>query len=186
MSSLVVPEPFPYPEIQDVDQVNELKDVLCFVVKAYPLKGYSLVISREKGDVGIKVTDFAGKVIDKDQYDENVTRLLGDIFPKILCVMRYARIPKGQFYFPASELRLVDIRVSSNKFCSPGFIEDIFGRAKITIQETIDKPIVLSPDNLSLIKKGQGVYEGSLILKPAVFKSIIRGDNILPLYGRIR
>ena len=167
----MIPESLPYPKIYELGQVPELKDKYCYIVKSYPLSGLAIMVYRDNDDLYLRFTDFNG--VEADPVE-------GRLLDIIITVMKTANIKQSMFYF--SENRLVDIRLSLNKFCSPGFIKDIFGKAGIPIQEEIGRPIQLDENNMGLILSGDGEYGCGIIVKPSTFKSIIRND-VIPMYG---
>jgi hypothetical protein len=166
----MIPESLPYPKIYELGQVPELKDKYCYVVKSYPLSGLAILICCDGDDLHLRFTDFNGVEVDPVE---------GKLLGIIITVMRTVKIKQSMFYF--SDQRLVDVRLSANKFCSPGFIKDIFGKAGVPIQEYIDKPIQLDDNGMKLIMSNK--YDCGVIIKPSTFKSIIRNDDVIPMYG---
>lgn len=187
MNKITIPDSLPYPDILSVKDVNELKDQFCYVIADYPSDGVSLVIVRQKGDVCVRMADFKGNMLQPEQKQYDVDVIMKQYVPKLIYTMRCINIAKAQFYFanPAG-FRMVDVRVSGNKFCSPGFLKDIFGKSGIPLQVDVGRPLRLDEDSLKKIKRKKGDYKaGKFIIKSSVFKSIIRNDQILPMYGRI-
>lgn len=187
MITVEIPTSLPYPNVLPVDEVPEISKHLCYVIRRYPFEGVSATVVRKKGNVCVQLADFAGTILkpsDK-KFGQTMHRVMTEIMPRILMTMHLANIPKVQYYFAnLTNPILVDVRVSINKLCSPGFIKDIFGVQGIPVQEPIGKPVILDEETLAVIKGAQGDYsEGKFILKSSTFKSIVRGDEVLPLYG---
>lgn len=168
----MIPESLPYPKINELWQVPELKDKYCYVVKSYPLSGLAILVYRGDDNLHLRFTDFNG--VESDPVE-------GRLLDIIITVMKTANIKQSMFYF--SENKLVDVRLSLNKFCSPGFIKDIFGKAGIPIQEEIGRPIQLDENNMKLLLSGGGDYSCGVVIKPSTFKSIIRNGDVVPMYG---
>ena len=96
---------------------------------------------------------------------------------KINQIMIYITVDDDQ------NMILVDLRSSLNKFYGPGMIKDLFSKVYPT-QEVV-KIIALDENVLEAIKRGEGSYKGNLILKCSKFKTVVRGNDLLPLYARI-
>ena len=189
MTTIEIPDLLEYPEILPLKDVPSLKNVLCYVIKRYPIEGIGVVITRKEGWFCSRISDFSGNLLEPDnkKYSKIIEKVMGDIVPHLMTLMSYAHMDKLLFYFAdVDNPKLVDVRVSINKFCSPGFVKDIFGRRIVPIQEEIGKPIILNDENLEKLYSGKGDYkEKDFILKPSVFKTIIRDDKLFPLYGAI-
>lgn len=176
INSIDIPDALPYPNFYALKECNELKNKYCYIFKKYSLNGVSLVITRKHDYVTIRAADFKGKDINQD------LNSMQETINRIVVTMKYINIPKAQFYF--SENKLVDIRLSINKFCGPGWLADFFGKQSIPIQEQIGKPIVLTDENLEMLYSAKGDYShGKFIVKPSAFKFIIRDGDPVPLYG---
>ena len=185
-----IPDSLPYPEIYPLEKIKEIKDVSCFIVEKYPLIGISVVIVRDNDQVYIRLADFKGNLIAPNKMGDLtscINIIMTTYVNKIISIMRYAHIKQTQYYFVDNiNPFLVDMRVSSNKLCSPGFLNDVFARAGIPSQKICGKPIVLSQENIERIRSKKGDYiSGNFIIKPVVFKTIIRDELIVPLYGEV-
>ncbi len=62
-------------------------------------------------------------------------------------------------------------------------IRDLF--SKIYPTQEVVKTIALNDDVLKAIENGSGSYKGNLILKCSKFKTVVRGNELLPLYAKI-
>jgi hypothetical protein len=189
VETIEIPDSLPYPEIADFDKVPSLKDKFCYVIKDYPHIGMGLVVVRKMGQVRIRMSDFSGKEISPDKlgvYSQQIEEVMSNYSGRVLSAMRFIRIPQAMFYFAfADEPRLVDVRLSLNKFCGPGWISDFLGKQEIALQEQVGSPLILNEDGLKKIQDGD-YGDGNLIFKPSAFKSMVRGEEIVPLYGRMR
>lgn len=186
-----VPEPLAYPRILDLKDVPEIEDQFVYVIKRYPEDGLAITIARDipNGEVFLAINDFDGKPIDLTDEDHPYQWAAIDFAQqdssKFVSIMRSANIHKVILYVAVDdgELKLVDLRASLNKFYGPGMIRDLFGKIYPT-QEVI-KTIKLDNQVLEAVKRGEGSYKGDLILKCSKFKTIGRGEEMLPLYARV-
>lgn len=189
MTDILIPTSLPYPEIYNLNDVNALRGKFCYVIEKYPLSGVSITIVRKDGNVCVQMADFLGKTINPDNINENyegcIDIIMTTLVPRLIVTMKLSGIKQSLYYFAnCKDPILVDVRVSLNKFCGPGFVFDIFGRQGIPTQKKIGDPLNLDEEGLKTIKKGKGIYSGGkFIIKPSAFKTMIRGENILPLYG---
>jgi hypothetical protein len=188
MTTITIPDSLEYPEILPLKDVPALKNVLCYVIKAYPIDGIGVVITRDDEWLCSRISDFKGNILEPNdaKYSNMIEHVMTKYIPYIMSLMQCANMDKLLFYFAdLDDPRLVDVRVSFNKFCSPGFVKDIFGKV-VPVQEDICKPIVLNAENMERLCTARGDYSsGNFILKPTAFKTIIRDGKILPLYGVI-
>ena len=187
MISLEIPDMLPYPtNIINFDDCPELHNKSCYVIKQYPLSGIIMMIVRHKmkndNIVTINLADFNGN---KEKISEDQTKQIMQYSQKLVMTMKLTGIPKAIFYFSMAEKpMLVDIRLSQNKFISPGYIADFYGKQGIPTQESINKPIIMSDDNIKMLKSAIGDYtSGKFILKPSVPNIITRNDQIMPMYA---
>jgi hypothetical protein len=188
MTKVEIPDLLPYPDILNLDECPELNNKLCFVIKRYPLSGIMMMIVRHKMTkdnlVTINLADFSGN---KEVVSEEQTKQVMQYSQKIVLTMKLTGIPKAIFYFSINNNpMLVDIRLSQNKFISPGYITDFYGKQGIPIQESINKPIIMSDDNIKMLKSAIGDYSsGKFILKSSVPNIVTKNDQILPTYAFI-
>ena len=186
-----VPGALSYPRILDLEDIPEIKGQFVYVVRAYPEDGLAITIFRDiaNGEVYLSINDFDGEPINLTDENHPYTWAALDFAQhdssKFVAIMKAASIQKVILYIAVdgANLRLVDMRVSLNKFYGPGMIRDLFGKIYPT-QETV-KTIALDEDVLGAINRGEGSYKGDLILKCSKFKTIVRGKEMLPLYARV-
>jgi hypothetical protein len=187
-----IPSSLPYPMVLPFSEVPELKNRFCYIIKAYPLTGISLTILRDNGMVMIRFADFLGNELDIENpiyKSASYMAMLMQNVNRIITTMKYIGIPKAMFYFSIDKdnPRLIDMRLGINKFCGPGYLNDFFGKQGVLTQEVVGSPMVLDENNVKLLLSGSGEYvDRNFILKSSAFKTIIRGDNIVPLYGLIK
>ena len=186
-----VPESLSYPRILDLEDIPEIEGQFVYVIKRHPEDGLAITIARDiaNGEVYLSINDFDGKPIDLTNENHPFQWAALDFAQqdssKFVSVMRSANIQKVILYIVVDngELKLVDLRASLNKFYGPGMIRDLFG--KIYPTQDVIKTIALDEKTLEAIKRGEGSYEGDLILKCSKFKTIIREKEMLPLYARV-
>jgi hypothetical protein len=180
-----IPDSLPYPKILKFPEVPELAERFVYVIKAYPLDGFSFVISRGDGHVCIRVADWSGRVLTAEECEKQplVQKVMKEYNPRCEHFMKIAAISKLQFYYSNNGL-LVDVRLGEAKFCGPGYISDFFGRLGIPIQERVGDPVVVKQEFLDKVNTQLDPYKyDTYVLKSSAFKPMIRGDLVLPLYG---
>jgi hypothetical protein len=186
-----LPKLLPYPKILNFNDMPQLRDKFCYVVKSYPLDGFALLIYRNNQQVHTQFARFSGECLDpttKGQYSDMIVYILSNYYQKLATLMKYININQAIYYFSENnnELKLVDIRVSLNKFCGPGWIQDFVPKLGIPTQELIGKPIHLIEDNLKKIQDKTGEYSNNtFIVKPSAFKFMVHGDEVIPMYACI-
>jgi hypothetical protein len=165
----------PYPAIQHFNDVPAIKDVLCYFIKPYAMSGLSVVVVRGQDGFSIRISDFQGKIINPDIQPRSnaITTILTRYIPPITAVMKHARIVQAQYYFGGGDC-LIDMRVSANKFVGPGMLRDLFGKLMPT-QETIKIARASHAETANL----------KAILKPSAYKTIVRGNDVGPMYCSI-
>lgn len=171
-----------YPKILTLDEVPELMGKFVYFVRAYPLQGIAVLIVRQKDEVFMRIGDWDGKVINPME-SEAATTFVKKFSPHFISLMSSAKIQQAVFYLSVngSDIRLVDIRTSLNKFSGPGMVRDLFG--KIMDTQDVVKIDNLTPEVLTAIKNNEGSYTGSLIVKPSAFRTIDRTKVMYPMYG---
>lgn len=179
-----LPDILPYPEIQDLSELDVLKDQFVYLIKEFPQSGLSVVIHREAGHLCIRFGDFEGNVLGPD--DELVKKVnekygdIGSILSILIHMTKLTGVKQAQYYLSSDdELRLVDMRVSLNKFTGPGYIRDFFPR--IPTQEIIKAGVILDQEVIDKILEDDIKY----IIKPSKFKFIMRDKAPVPMYGKI-
>lgn len=181
MSKLQVPDMLSYPELLSLDKLPEIKGKLVYVVKAYPLNGLAVMIARKSGNVMVKFADWDAKpLMPNAELPFSFFNKKGSDF---VGLMYAAKIDQAIFYL-TPDFRLVDMRSSLNKFVGPGMVRDLFGKI-IDIQE-VTKVTGLDDNTLEAIKAGTGSFEGDLIIKPSVFRTVTRGKKMYPSYAVVR
>jgi hypothetical protein len=189
MTLPTLPSILAYPEIQKFDLIPEIVDQFVYVIKSYPTKGLTVLVYRKDETVYFKFGDFAGKTLDPTN-NKQVKLFMEKYSAKFVELMATARIPQAIYYLVAEKdkMRLVDMRVSLNKFAGPGMLRDLYGKI-IDTQEVL-KTIQLNSETIEAIKKGTGSYKGGLILKTSVFKTVTRGNApklmMYPMYAKVR
>lgn len=186
-----LPDLLAYPEVQKLDDMPEIVDQFVYVIKAYSNKGLAVLMHRSPKDDAIyyRFGDFNGKLLNPTT-DKNCKIFLENHAMKFLELMATARIPQAMYYLVVEKgkMRLVDMRVSLNKFAGPGMLRDLYGKI-IDTQEVL-KTIQLNSETIEAIKQGTGTYKGGLILKTSVFKTITRGTApklaMFPMYAKVR
>jgi hypothetical protein len=169
-----IPAIMPYPPLFDINKAKQILGKLCYFVEPYALDGVTTVAYLSNGAYRMKIGKFDGSIIDPSRIKKASLEsdILAVIMPKILGIIKHARIIQAQFYF--SKTTLVDVRISLNKFVGPGMLRDLFEKAIGT-----QKVIKISLASESEMK---GV---SAVLKPSAFKTMVVGDDIFPLYCKI-
>lgn len=184
-----VPTLLSYPEVLKFGDIPELKNEFVYVIEAYPLNGLSVVAHRVQTDEGMQINwrlgDWDGNEINPIGKSPNAhwaNKFLGEYSPKILQIMQLIQLYHAQFYFSIvdNDLCLVDIRLSLNKFTGPGMVKDIFGKA-ISVQKEVCKPMLLTPDEWQKMKDEK--RSKPVIIKPSVFKTIMRNKALMPMYA---
>lgn len=184
-----IPSALPYPKILNIGDVPEIKEQFVYVIKAYEEHGLTVVIYRDlDGGVYLSINDFDGNPINlrdgKHPYHEAAINFAQQDSSKFVAMMKTTGIDRMILYISLKpEPKLVDLRASLNKFYGPGMIRDLFG--KIYPTQEVVKTVNLDENVLEAIDRGEGSYKGDLILKCSKFKTITRGNELLPLYAKI-
>jgi len=186
-----VPGLLAYPRTLSLKELPEIKDEFVYVIKGYIEQGLTIMIYREvdSGDVYLGFGDFDANPINMADEKHPLQRLAlefaSDDAPRVISLMKVARIPQLIMYLSLNDgkLSLVDLRTSLNKFYGPGMIRDLFSKVYPT-QEVL-KLVTLDQNTIEAIGRGKGSYKGDLILKTSAFKTVKRGNDMLPMYARI-
>lgn len=183
MSKIEIPECLPYPKIATIQDTPELRNKFCYVLRAYPQQGIIMMVIRQAGDVCMRMFDFEAKMLDLEKDNGCLPQII-EQSPKIVKLMKLIGIPKALLYFSDDKgiPRLVDVRLSLNKFVGPGFLNDFFGKV-VPTQERVADPLVLSDEIMEMVPKCEGVFSQDVVVKPSAFKTIIRKEEMVPLYG---
>jgi hypothetical protein len=174
-----------YPKVLTLDEAPELVGKFVYFIRAYKLQGLAVLIARQKEDVFMRIGDWDGKVINPKE-SETATKFVQKYSQPFIGLMSSAAIPQAIFYLSidGADMRLVDIRMSLNKFSGPGMVRDLF--AKIVDTQEVIKIDNLTPEALLAIKDNSGSYSGDLIIKPSAFKTIDRNKVMYPMYGLVQ
>lgn len=170
-----------YPEILSLNEVkDEIVDQFCYLIKRYPLNGISVLIKLNDENIGtlVRIGDWNGSPLKQDSELKKYENLfLENYCVKFLDLCMNAKIQQIQFYISCenNSMMLVDARTSINNMVSPGYIKDIFGRL-MPSQQIIGTPQIMSKENIESIKE-------QVIVKPSLFKTIVRNNKMFPLYA---
>jgi len=183
-----IPSLLAYPDILEFKELTKhIRGKLIYPIKYYGLDGFSIVIYRDKEDVCTRIGDWDGNIINLEKHSKGpeIVEYLNENLRAILTIMKYVNIPQAQYYFSMDkDIRLVDVRVSINKFMGPGMLKELFEKT-VKVQELIAKPILINDENVSLIKEGQGPFKGNVIVKTSYFGTVEKEKALLPLYGKV-
>lgn len=187
-----VPAILKYPPFSPLNITNNIKNIFSYVIEHYGRDGLSLLIQRipDKDDVRVLFGDWNGNIIDlrvPSKYSANAESIMnpksGLIVP-LLAIMKTTKILQAQYYFSLKkELTLVDVQVSLNKFLSPGFVRDLFG--KIIATQNVLAIEAIDDRVLGAIDAATGTYTGDLIIKPSSPKNRLDDRGYTPLYVEV-
>lgn len=182
MDNYDLPDLLKYPRLFKFNKIKRIYDnKLLYLIKYYEQTGLLFCIFRKNDDVVIRFGDFNGNKLDihcdivKNFANDGKIQLLN-----LFC--RHAGIQKCIFYFSLIDNKyiLVDLRLSLNKFVSPGYIKDLFNKIQINTQE------VIKIGNIDeIIKYVENNVGSKYIIKPSNFTTVPDDDNILPAYSII-
>lgn len=175
----------PYPRIVQLEEYDAIAGIFAYIIEDYGQTGLCCRVGRTPDNTAttIDIGDWAGKKWTPSD------PLMGSFIQKhlqlLLELIAALKLPIAEFYFVAAagEFTLVDMRLSSSKFVSPGMLEELFGKV-FRIQNTIDKA-TLTPEMLTSIRSGVGKYAGSLIIKPNRYRTMHVEGETLPFYIRV-
>lgn len=168
-----IPDVLSYPNILDVEDVPEIAERYVYAIRGYELSGVTVLAFIKDDQIGIRVGDWDGNVLDPRKLDDKYHSYIN----KISKLMYAAKIAQAQFYF--SGYTLVDIRTSVNQFVGPGMIKDLCENIMQT-QEVISIGS-LNEEFLAGLRE-----YNYIILKHSSFKIIIRENEAIPLYAIVR
>lgn len=170
-----------YPEILSLNDVrDEMIEQFCYIIKGYPLNGISILIKLNDEKIGtlIRIGDWNGNSLKPDSELKKYEKIfLENYCIKFLDLCMNAKIQQIQFYISCEKesMVLVDARTSINNMVSPGYIKDIFGKL-MPSQQIIGHPQIISKDILDSVQE-------KVIIKPSLFKTIVRNNKMFPLYA---
>lgn len=180
----MIPSLLSYPPVSQLSELTEATGRIVYVIKRYPEQGVAMLIAREPTDkVSITFSDFDANQIDMGVPSPDRTvcaDLLVEYGAKLITLMKVAGIKQAIYYMSKTidGFKLVDVRVALDKFLSPGMLRDLFGKILPT-QEVLE--IVPFDD----IKRVELTTRFDVIVKCSAFKTIARGDSLLPCYGKV-
>ena len=174
-----------YPKVLTLAEMPELTGKFVYFIRAYKQQGLAVLIARQKDDVYMRIGDWDGKLLNPIQ-SESANAFVKKHSPGLISLMSSAKIPQALFYLSVdgADIRLVDIRLSLNKFSGPGMVRDLFSKT-IETQEVL-KIDNLTPEAMTAIKNNEGSYTGNLIIKPSAFKTVDRNKVMFPMYGLVQ
>ena len=178
----------PYPEIPTLQDCKSLHSQFVYLIKRYPEEGLATAIFRDKENLCIRMGDFEGNVINPlvDRLHNGIVyEFWKEIMPDLVQTITLMGVDKCILYFSndSDGLRLVDFRLSLNKFTGPGYIKDLFSKQMRT-QEVI-KVIQLDDKLVQNMIDGNGTYDGEYIIKPSRFKFMEKNGGAIPMYGKV-
>jgi hypothetical protein len=179
MPKTEVPSVLSYPRVQSLEETPELNGIFVYVVRRYALDGLAVVAIRNEDGTTLKFGDWDGNELSSGPL---VDSFLREMASKLLTLMYRTKIEKIQYYI--SNGVLVDARTGRDTFLGPGMVKDVFGRVVHT-QSIIGKPIILTKENLDLINSRTPPYDEPIIIKATSFKTIVRGNEMLPMYATV-
>lgn len=175
-----IPDILPYPNVKHIDEVRSIFDKrLVYVIKKYPFSGLAALVFRKNDDLIVRLADWDGNNID---IEDPLAIKFGHekLIHKISLFSRYAGVERGIYYFSHDNdvLRLVDFRVSYNKFSGPGYIRDFMGKM-MPVQEVVKIELFSDLDDFF------SNCDDQFIVKPSKFTTMPDGNNIVPAYALV-
>lgn len=170
--------PLSYPKILKVGEVPEIKSMFVYPIKAYRQDGISITFNNVNGDIALKFSDWDGRNISKSVSDDMISKY----GQRLTALVVAAKIQQAQLYL--SDGVLVDVRTHVDNFIGPGMINDVFSKV-IPTQTILGKPFVLDDEALKSVIQHKPPFVGPMILKTSLFKTIIRGKSLIPLYALV-
>jgi hypothetical protein len=195
-----IPSILSYPKVLYLEDIEEeISGQFVYVIKGYKEEGLAIVIKRDEKNVYLKIGDFDGNDIDlvngSHPFSQAALFFAEQESSNFVEMMRVLGIQQVLLYISIDNIeesdedyhidwKLVDLRVSLNKFYGPGMIRDLF--SKVFPTQEVLKITNVTGEALEAIYNNKGSYEGDLILKCSKFKTVERGKEILPLYAKVR
>lgn len=186
-----LPSLIAYPRIPTLKEVEEeINGQFVYVIEGYVEEGLCVLIKRnsKNDEVFLKIGDFDGNpvtLIEEHPLQEAALRFASEESSNFVEMMRMLGIDQMIFYISVSDsgMKLVDLRASLDKFYGPGMINDLFSKV-FPIQKTI-KTTNVTAEVLSAIYNNEGSFQGDIILKCSKFKTVVKGQELLPLYAKV-
>jgi hypothetical protein len=183
----MLPSLLSYPTLLTPDEIS-LKGMYCYIIEHYSTNGIAIMIHRDN-NINVVTGDWAGNIIDLSDASNlcSVAREYLDKHLSTLCkIITAIKIRQCIFYvaFCSDVPKLVDLRLSLNKFSSPGMLRDVFGKV-VETQKVIDIQVLDDP-TYNAVLSGTKLFSGDIILKPNRFRTAMAHDIPLPLYLEIK
>jgi hypothetical protein len=175
-----LPTVLAYPEVFHLDLVPEIVGQFCYQVKGYPLAGIAVMLRVDGGGTYIRIGDWDGRQVGVDLKVYQL-RFMTEYAHLFVHLMQVAKIRQIELYIACDKkaMTLVDVRTAMDRLASPGYIHDVFGKI-MPSQETIGQPIVVTPEIVASLRQSHE----QVVLKPSLFKTMVRDNIIHPLYAR--
>lgn len=177
----------PYPSFLSFTNERAISGMLVYVIKHYGKHGLSVTIARNPKDDNVYILwgDWEGNKLDLEDGSGQTNLAIEftkTVLHNLLNLMHTVNILYAQFYFAIenNEFVLVDVRASEDKFLGPGFIRDMFSKM-FRVQEVI-KIENIDDRMREYINKGIGSYEGNLIIKPSLYRTVMVNGKPQPYY----
>jgi len=193
ISRSTLPKVLPYTILEPLAVDGPLKNIFCYIIKYYGEEGLSVLIYRQKSKDQVVTIfgDWHGNSIDITQGESSDTKLCSSFIQSdlvnVLDMMRVINIDQAQYFFGVDQhgLVLCDVQISINKMVGPGMVKDVFG--KILRTQDVIKTEILDDRAMEAIIKGNGSYEGDLIIKPSRFRlnHKMEDQSYQPLYAKV-
>jgi hypothetical protein len=181
-----------YPDLLKFDEFEGIKGMFCYIIEHYGDDGIACLVARDPKEdkILIQCGDWKGTIHDladeKSPQAEISKQFLNAYGEKLLSMMKLAQIDQAIFYLTINsggKFKLVDVRISFNKFLGPGMLRDVFSAL-------IETPKVLDIANITddvkdAMLAGNGKFSGNLILKPSRFRDVTWNGKSSPLYVEI-
>ena len=185
MSVSGISKVLPFNAIQPVDEVKEIMNCgAAYILDSYEDDGFSLLLRISKEGTSFKFGSFSGDELDVTEdikYKNHISDLLKNNIDKYIDLLKTVRVNQIQLYFAKYNdgIALVDARPFFNKYLGPGMLRDIISKCGIDVPKTIELVPLVTQEILDK-------YKGTnFVIKPATPKSIVRGDDVVPLSARI-
>ncbi len=183
-----IPTLLPLPRPIPLAECLPIKGVFCYVIEHYGHSGLSLLIHRAHGNVNMVVGDWDGNVIDLSHKEHplhsSATKCLQDHSVRLYDILKVIGVSQAIFYlaFKDSGFKLVDVRLSLNKFVGPGMLRDVFG--KIIDTQRVIAIDSLNPTIQDSIERGLEPFGPDIVLKPSMFRCA-QAVPPIPLYAEV-
>jgi len=181
--SPLVPALLPYDVPPGLAAVPELMGKLVYVQRLWRAPGPSLLIYRDPARdlLALRCGDWEGTTLEPAG---QMLSYLNKHGASLLRLCKAVRLCQVQLYL-SDDLRLVDARVSLNKFCGPGMLKDLFGPVVPVLETIAIEP--LDERVFGAIEGGVGTYSGDLLVKPSKYQHREAAPGVYaPLHAMVR